>query len=341
MRHINPNRLEHYNPDTKLFQIGSAEPIYGEHQLMLGVFDDINTVISSPIPVSAVFLHGATGTGKELVARALHEGYREKEERNGPFVAVNCRGLQESVFASEVFGHKKGSFTDAKYDTPGLFGYANGGTLFLDEIADLPESQQAKLLRVVEYHTYQRVGDPRDIESDARLIFAASQNLRNLVCVDDFRKDFYFRIEAMTIGIPSLSERRDDILGLANYCLQIMSNIEASKYTITPEAEEAMLNHSWQGNVRELYAHMKRAVIYCRDKTITPHDLNLQELVSQETATSSVHQKRQKIEPADLTRALEETKGNIKEVAVHLGVHRTTVHRLINEYGLDPKKFRK
>lgn len=213
---------------------------------------------------AAVLLQGETGTGKELVARLLHEKGRRP---NGPFVPVDCSGLTETLFESELFGYEKGAFTGALHRKTGLVEAANGGTLFLDEIGDIPLSLQVKLLRLLESGTYRRVGGVDSLRSDFRLICATHRNLSQMVEEETFRRDLFHRISTFPIQVPSLAERRNDIPMLATAFLKRVA--EGRNFVLTPEAIQALQQRDYSGNIRELRNLVERATILADGETIT------------------------------------------------------------------------
>ena len=231
---------------------------------------------------AAVLLQGETGTGKELVARLLHEKGRRP---NGPFVPVDCSGLTETLFESELYGYEKGAFTGALHRKTGLVEAANGGTLFLDEVGDIPLSLQVKLLRLLESGTYRRVGGVDSLRSDFRLICATHRNLAQMVEEEAFRRDLYYRISTFPIQVPSLSERRDDIPMLAAAFLKRVS--DGRNYVLTPEAIRALQRRDYSGNIRELRNLIERATILADGETITESCLDPVDQARAQAATES------------------------------------------------------
>jgi two-component system response regulator AtoC len=208
---------------------------------------------------TSILIEGENGTGKDLIATTLHyQSLRQSE----PFLAINCAAIPETLLESELFGHEKGAFTDARAQKRGLFELADKGTLFLDEIGEIPLSLQAKLLRVLEEQTFRRLGGLRDITVDLRIIAATNKNLREAVKEGAFRQDLYYRLNVIQLVVPALRERQQDILPMANffidrYNLKFKRQIEG----LTPEAEALLLAHDWPGNVRELRNAIERAMI--------------------------------------------------------------------------------
>ena len=205
---------------------------------------------------------GETGTGKELVARAVHEA---SPRRGSPFVAVNCAALPESLLESELFGHEKGAFTSAVGQRKGRFELAHGGTIFLDEIGEIPLAMQAKLLRVLQERRFERVGGTQTVEVDVRVVAATNRDLLRLAKEGKFREDLYYRLNVVKIDLPPLRERPEDIPLLAAHFVQKFSRPGTPPKTISPEAMEALLQHRWPGNIRELENAIERACVTTRD----------------------------------------------------------------------------
>jgi DNA-binding NtrC family response regulator len=220
---------------------------------------------------SSVLIRGESGTGKELLARVLHEN---SPRRNGPMVPVHCASLSPSLLESELFGHAKGAFTGAHRDTVGRFESADGGTLFLDEIGDLSLETQIKLLRVLQERCFEPVGSSRTIHVDVRLITATHQNLEQLIEQGKFREDFYYRLNVISLTVPALRERIDDVFELALHFLRRASTRAGKQITqIDDEALKALEQYPWPGNIRELENVIERAVVLSEENRITIHDL--------------------------------------------------------------------
>ncbi len=220
-----------------------------------------------------VLVHGESGSGKELAARAIHEW---SNRSSCPFVEVNCASIPEALLESELFGHERGAFTDAKERKLGLFEVAGGGTVFLDEIGEMPAKLQAKLLRVLEYRRFRRVGGTRDIDFQGRIVAATNRNLENEVINGNFRADLYYRLNVVPIVVPPLRERRPDIPQLVDH---LLSRISAALGVNKPIVDEAALaelqNHSWPGNVRELKNTLQRSIIFNQPKIISSDVLEI------------------------------------------------------------------
>ncbi len=242
----------------------------GESRQMRSIRQEILRVASYPMPVLIV---GETGTGKELVARAIHQC---SSLFKGPFVKVDCGVLSPTIIESELFGYEKGAFTDAKTSKIGLVELANGGTLFFDEITSLPFELQAKLLQLIEEKRFRRVGGVREIEVATRIIAATNEDIESLVRQGRFREDLYWRLNVVTIKLPPLRQRPEDILPLAYYFLEKLSRAMNKRLIgFNAEAEQVLLSQQWPGNVRQLRNAVERAVMYCRGEWITSEDLGL------------------------------------------------------------------
>ncbi len=293
---------------------------------------------------SAVLILGETGTGKELVARALHEQSLRATE---PFVAINCGALPENLIESELFGHRKGSFTGADEHRVGLFEVANGGTLFLDEIGELPRAMQAKLLRVLESGEIRRVGENESIHVDVRVVCATHRQLDEMVEADEFREDLLFRINTFEIHLPPLRERPDDIGNLAWHLLsRCRPHVRPDDELFNAEAMESLKAHSWPGNVRELANVVEHASILCETLPITvehlPDRLEARRPRAATTAGPSTFKAvggvltLREIEMQAIHQSLERHSGNKPKAAEELGISLKTLYNKLNqEAGLE------
>jgi Nif-specific regulatory protein len=297
-----------------------------------------NLIEHSASSDSTVLIQGETGTGKELVARAIHYQSQRSTQRFTPLV---CGSVPESLLESELFGHKKGSFTGASSDAEGIFEAANGGTVFLDEIGDAPLSVQVKLLRVLEEGEIRRVGDANPRKVDVRVICATNKNLVKEVEEGRFRQDLFFRINVILISIPPLRERKGDIPLLAHHFLTRYSEKSGKQMKgISPETLNHLFKYTWPGNVRELENYIERAVVMAKSETISPKDI-YPSLKIHQSQTSSLSQSKQETERRRIEESLTKTGGNITRAAVELGLHRQQLQRVMKRLSLTKEMFRK
>jgi DNA-binding NtrC family response regulator len=283
-----------------------------------------------------VLIEGESGTGKELVARALHNNSDRKDQ---PFIAINCSAIPENLLESELFGHIKGAFTGAVESQRGVFEQANNGTLFLDEIAEMPYNLQAKLLRVLETWEVKSLGSDRVKKVDIRLISATNQNIQEFISNKQFREDLYYRITTVTIKLPPLRERREDIPLLVNHYLSILSNKFDKKLTISTEALNILVNHIWKGNVRELENVLEQASLSSQNDEIVVNDLvniirNYKEPV-QESYESTDKMSLDQVEKRYIIKVLEITNGNKVKASQILGIDRKTLYKKIKDYNIE------
>ena len=285
----------------------------------------------APADVTTLLL-GESGTGKELIARALHDLSRRVK---GPFVAINCAAIPDTLLESELFGYEKGAFTGAAKQTRGKIEYAEGGTLFLDEVGDLPMTLQVKLLRFLQERIIERLGGRQEISVDVRVVCATHQDLTALVKEGRFREDLYYRVSEMTIRIPPLRERDGDSLLLARTFLdQYSEEHRRNLRGFTPDAVAAIESYNWPGNVRELENKVKRAVIMSEGNRITAEELELTAPDGAAEQPLLLREVREAAERAALLRSLSLYHGNISQAAEALGVSRPTMYDLMNKYGL-------
>ncbi len=302
--------------------------LIGSSRAMLNVYKTIQKVASTQ---TNVLLLGENGTGKELVAREIH---RKSQRANEIFVSVDMGSLSESLFESEIFGHVKGAFTDAKEDRAGRFEIASGGTLFLDEIGNLSVAMQAKLLAVLQNYTVTRLGSNNPVNIDIRLICATNKDMKKLINENLFREDLYYRINTIEIDIPPLRERDEDILLLTEYFLRIYcEKYNRSPMKISNKSIGVLMKYKWPGNIRELKHTIEKAVIMCDSNVLKPEDI----LFSQLKVPSVPVQKPmafKEIEKQAVKNALEKNRGNVSEAAKELGLSRQTVYNKIVKYDL-------
>ncbi len=299
-------------------------------------FEEVLRQVAKAAPAdSTVLVRGETGTGKELVARAIHAGSR----RNGrPFVAVNCATLSEHLLESDLFGHEKGAFTGAISQKRGKIEVAEGGSLFLDEVGELAPVLQAKLLRVMQEREFERVGGLRPIHADIRLIAATNRNLEEAVRAGTFRNDLYYRLNVITIHVPALRERREDIPVLASFFLaRLLPKAPRRIAGFSPAARRRLAAYDWPGNVRELENAIERAAVLGSSELIVPEDLPeslLENGAVESDEVSRYHEMVSAEKKRVILAALEEAQGNQREAARHLGLNPTYLSRLIRNLHL-------
>ena len=309
----------------------SFNQILGKSKPMQAIFELIRRITPSP---SSVLITGESGTGKELVARAIHYN---SPRAQGPFIPVNCAAIPENLLESEMFGHMKGAFTDAKSDRKGLFEEAQGGTLFLDEISELPISLQAKLLRVLQEKEIRRVGGTRSIPVDARVIAATNLDLAGEVKAKRFREDLYYRMNVIEVHMPALRERTEDIPLLAlHFVRKYAAPMKKPVAGLTEGALALLMDYAWPGNVRELENVIERGVTLTREEKIGSEDLpqavrgdsgdrHMIEEAAEKTRTLA------EVERAYILRVMEKTAGNKYQAAQVLGIDRKTLYRKLDE----------
>ncbi|HSA91066.1 MAG TPA: sigma 54-interacting transcriptional regulator [Burkholderiales bacterium] len=286
---------------------------------------------------ASVCLYGASGTGKELLARAIH---RASPRAGAPFVAVNCGAIPEGLLESELFGHKKGSFTGAVSDRRGLFQAAQGGTLFLDEIGDMPLPLQVKLLRALEERRVRPVGAQESLAVDVRVISATHRKLEERIASGEFREDLYYRVSVVKLYIPALSERREDIPLLANTFLSRLGmRYRRAQLAFSPEALQLLVSAPWPGNVRQLFNVVEQAVALSATDVI-PESLVRQAIDTGDTALTPLDEARRAFERDYLVRILKITGGNVTKAARLAGRNRTEFYRLLERHSLEPGMFK-
>jgi two-component system NtrC family response regulator len=317
--------------NRRLQQAHASEPMNGiiaTSPQMLKVCRTIEKVAPSDV---TVLLLGASGTGKERVAQALHERSPRAKQR---MVAINCAAIPENLLESELFGYEKGAFTGAVKQTQGKIEYANGGTLFLDEIGDLPLALQSKLLRFLQERVIERVGGREEIPINVRIICATHQDLQGKIADGSFREDLYYRISEITIKIPAVKDRDGDALVLAKSFLNRFCQEQGRTIRgFDRDATAAIETHAWPGNVREIESRVKRAIIMADGTYITPDDLEL-DVVETESTPLNLKQVREEAELRAIQRALVSADDNISEAAKLLGVTRPTLYSLVEKYNL-------
>ena len=303
--------------------------ILGKSSVMQNLFKMIENVAISDTPV---MIHGKSGTGKELIAKAIHKA---SGRRSMPFIKVNCAALNESLLESELFGHIKGAFTGANRTRVGRFEAAHQGSIFLDEIGDIPLSTQVKLLRVLEEKEIERVGDHESVLIDVRIITATNKNLEDLIVQGLFREDLFFRINVFPLSSPSLAPRHDDIHILVQHFIKLNSRKNKKKIPkITPEAMEKLVNYSWPGNVRELRNAIEYAFVLCSVSKIDIEHLP-PKIITGGYSFFSKNNPKSSMEKKELINTLRETGGNQSQTAKKLGVSRVTIWKRMKKYNIN------
>jgi len=326
------NTLEQENQQLlRAQQAMPLEGVIGASPQLLKACQTVEKIAPSDI---TTLLLGASGTGKELFAKALHALSPRAKEK---MVAINCAAIPDNLLESELFGYERGAFTGAAKQTPGKIELADGGTLFLDEIGDLPFELQAKLLRFLQERVIERVGGRKEIPVDVRIVCATHQNLSQHISEGRFREDLYYRISEITIDIPPLKDREGDSLILAKAFLDRF-NREYSKTIrgFDKDALSAIEGYNWPGNVREIESKLKRAVIMSEGTKITLEDLQLTPS-SEEAPPLNLKQVREDAERKAIQRALNHTENNVSETAKALGITRPTLYNLFEKYGLSSR----
>ncbi len=319
-------------------EISLEHNMIGESPRMLEVFRFLEKIAPTD---ATVLVRGESGTGKELVAHAIHANSGRAAK---PFVAINCAVLSETLLESELFGHEKGAFTGAVAQKRGRLEVADGGTLFLDEVGELTPATQAKLLRVLQERQFERVGGTRTITVDVRIVAATNRNLEEAIAAGTFRQDLYYRLNVISLTLPPLRERREDVPLLAYYfiakyskkCKRLVSGM-------SPEARNSLMAYDWPGNVRELENAIERAVVLGNTDVIVPDDLPESLLVTPSPAspsTTNYHEAVSEMKKKFILQAIEQANGNFTDAARLLGIHPTNLHRLIRTLGLRNRVIR-
>ncbi|MFC1657036.1 PEP-CTERM-box response regulator transcription factor, partial [Candidatus Moduliflexota bacterium] len=317
--------------------LGKQSPGLGEMMgdcaQMQKVFATINKIASSDVPV---FIRGESGTGKELAARAMHSQSLRKE---GPFIPINCGAIPENLLESELFGHEKGAFTGAHERVQGKVEFAHKGTLFLDEIGELPANLQVKLLRFLQEKTIQRVGGRDDIVVDTRILAATNADISSSIEKGTFREDLYYRLGVITLNIPPLRDRGDDIMLLANLFLSRYSNEYKKKIKgFSEDSRKSLRSYGWPGNVRELENKVQRAVLMSEKPAIESKDLSLSEdrktPLNFSAGIMTLREAREMVEKELIQGGIERNRGNMTRAAEELGISRPTLYDLARKYAL-------
>jgi two-component system NtrC family response regulator len=317
-------RLEQFGGSTVLGSIISTAPE------MLKVAKTVERVATADV---SVMLLGASGTGKELLARAVHE----RSGRKGEFIAINCAAIPETLLEAELFGYERGAFTGAVKSNVGKIELAQGGTLFLDEVGDIPLPLQVKLLRFLQERVIERIGGRQPIPVDTRIVSATHQDLEAMIGDGRFREDLYYRLAEIVVNIPSLAERRGDAVLLARHFVnRFARELNAGVQSLSPDAIAAIDSYPWPGNVRELENRVKRAVIMADRKIVTAEDLDLPCTVNggEEPLPINLRAAREQIDRRVIRQALTRTENNISGAAKLLGISRPTLYDLMKQYRL-------
>jgi two-component system, NtrC family, response regulator GlrR len=325
---LSPDRIDGRN------RASEDNDIIYQSKLMAEIVDLAELVGDSNV---TVFISGATGTGKEVIAKAIH---KSSNRRENAFIAVNCGAVPEQLLESELFGHEKGAFTGASARHDGLFQAANGGTLFLDEIGDMPLSLQVKLLRVLQDFEVRPVGSTKSYPVDVRIISATHQDLDAAVKEGEFREDLFYRLKVVPIEMPTLAERREDIPLLATHFLQKraeLNNSEAKHFA--PDAMDYLLGGTWQGNIRQLINVVELCVTLSKTKTI-PLSLVKKALQDQPVPFQTLKDAKQEFERNYLISVLRVSQGHVANAARIAGRNRTEFYKLLNQHSIDPVDFR-
>ena len=333
------NRVQTLNQDIS--DKYGYDNLIGKSKNMQAVFSLIQTV--APLETT-VLIYGETGTGKELTAKAIHHNSKRKSET---MVTVDCGALTETLLESELFGFERGAFTGAQARKQGLFEQADGGTIFLDEVSNASQMVQQKLLRLIQEKSFQRIGGNASIQSDVRIIAASNKPLLDLVKKGQFRQDLYYRLNVVNITLPPLRKRKEDILLLARYMLDLQTKrLERDPIKIAPQACRQLETHPWPGNVRELFYVTERTIIMTPKDTIdnffiddfagvTEHESEVQI-----SLTSPLSEQVTKLERAYLKTALQHYRGSIQLVVKHSGLNPRTLYRKMKRYNLNKQDFR-
>jgi two-component system NtrC family response regulator len=326
--------LHEIEEEYRRLETGSAASVLGSiitaAPEMLKVGKTIERVATADV---SVMLLGASGTGKELLARAVHE----KSGRKGEFIAINCAAIPENLLEAELFGYERGAFTGAVKSNVGKIELAEGGTLFLDEVGDIPLPLQVKLLRFLQERVIERIGGRQPIPVDTRIVCATHQDLEAMIAAGSFREDLYYRLAEIVVKIPSLSERSGDSILLArHFVTRFGRELNPAVQSLSPDAIEAIHAHGWPGNVRELENRIKRAVIMADNKSVTAGDLDLQAGVvpSSDALPINLRAAREVADRKAIRQAMSRADNNISSAAKLLGISRPTLYDLLKQYRL-------
>jgi two-component system NtrC family response regulator len=327
--HVNTLERENLELQKKVEEKGRLDDLIGSSPEMNETFAKIRKVASSDVSVLVV---GDSGTGKELIARSIHN---QSARRENPFVAINCAAIPDTLLEAELFGHEKGAYTGAYVQRKGRVEFANGGTLFLDEIGELPVLLQVKLLRFLQERVIERIGGRENIEVNVRIIAATQKNLKEALVTGEFREDLYYRLSVVNIDVPPLRNRGNDIFLLANYFRR--KSCEEMKRPIAkfdPSAIQALEEYEWPGNIRELENRIKRAVVMGEGLIIRAEDLDLPWTNQSSVKKQTLKDIRERLERDFIFKALERNNWNVVRTAAQIDVSRPTLYDLIKKYNL-------
>jgi two-component system NtrC family response regulator len=313
---------------------GRFVDIVGDSPRMREVFDVVTRVSRTD---ATILIEGESGTGKELLARALHLKSRRHDRA---FIPINCGAITETLLEAELFGHEKGAYTGAHVQRKGKLEVADGGTLFLDEIGEMSLGLQVKLLRFLQEREIERIGGRERIKVDVRVLAATNKDLKSETAAGRFREDLYFRLSVVTIRMPPLRERGEDVILLANTFLRRNCQEYRLKLQFSPDASASLRSYRWPGNVRELQNVVQRAAIMARSKSIEPADLGFAAAEVQGGAPRRLKDARSRLERELILEALTRTKGNISQAAKDLGISRPTLHDLLEKHGVNSSLLR-
>ncbi len=318
------------NIKNKQNKIPTTDKIITNNNKMKEIMEIVEKISATDIPV---IITGESGTGKELIANAIHTN---SNRMDNPYIKTNCASIPETLLESELFGHEKGAFTDARELRKGKFEIAEGGTIFFDEIGEMSVNTQAKLLRVLQEKEFERLGSNNVQKMDVRFVAATNKNLKVLVEEGKFREDLYYRLSVVHLEIPALKERKEDILPLVDYFINDF-NLKYNKsiHTISNETVSIFLEHSWPGNIRELKNCVERSVIFCEEPEISPKDLPLQYKRVTDFEANDIKSVYDKVTREVILDALNKAKGSKTKAAEILNINRRTLYNKMKKIGLD------
>lgn len=307
----------------------SFHNIISKNSEMLKIFDILPSIAQSD---SNVLIVGKSGTGKELIARAIHDISLRSEK---PMITINCGALPDTLLESELFGHKAGAFTDARKDKPGRFARAEGGTIFLDEISDVSPAMQVRLLRVIQERVYEPLGGTEPVKADVRILAASNENLEKLVKTGKFREDLYYRINVIRINLPPLRDRKEDIPLLIDYFINRFNKLKNRAITgISPDALTILMNYDYPGNIRELEHLIERAFVLCQSPIISASNLP-EEMQPAKDKSAKRPESFHDLEARFITEVLQKNNWNQSKTAHDLGIHKTTLWRKMRKLGIN------